>query len=200
MASSSTPIVPSDARSAVNFLLRSVGLSPISSLLTADLNTDALQAKTALDDASRMHQTRAGGWAYNTEKVTLTADAEGKVALPANCLSVRTTGYDLSKQLVKRGGWLYDPVNGTGYNVGGPVKVIMVTLLDYADLPEAARMAITGEAMKSYGVGRQPSPSMKALADEWAERGITAAEQEDAFMENVTLADVNPHFIRHRRR
>lgn len=133
---------------AVNTMLTAIGETPVNSL-TSGL-VDAATALTILEDTSRAVQ--AKGWHFNKEdKYEIVPTAAGEIVLPANCLkvdgaSVLSNG-DLD--LIQRGQRLYDRKNHT-FNIGQAVKVDMVVLLDFEELPEAARNYVTIRAARIF--------------------------------------------------
>ena len=128
---------------AVNVMLSTIGEAAVNSLSSGLL--DAETAETILDNVTRSVQTT--GWSFNEEvDYTLSPDSGGILNLPANCLRVdlakseskyRNANFDY----VQRGTKLYDKINHT-YAINETVKVDMIIILDFDELPEAARRFI----------------------------------------------------------
>ena len=138
MAISTSPTTEIEA---VNTMLMAIGESPVNSLGSG--LPDAEIAERILSETNRAVQSL--GWNFNTElKWSLVPDIEGSLYLPQNCLNVddrelvRHGDYDY----VLRGQRLYDRINHT-YAIGKAVEVDMIALLDFLELPEAARSYIT---------------------------------------------------------
>jgi hypothetical protein len=190
---SDTPTYNITLLEAVNQVLRAAGLAPVTGLGSANMNVDAEGALNALEDASRTFQARAGGWEFNREFRTLPAEGNGSVLLPSDCISVRTAGEDRWRTFVKRGGKLYDRDNGT-FNIGKSVKVQLVVYVEWDDLPQGARTAVIGAALKDWSYAKNPTPALGRKADDMVRAGMTLAEQEDAEQADTTLPSANPQF------
>jgi len=129
---------------AVNVMLSTIGEAAVNSLSSGLL--DAETAETILDNVTRSVQST--GWSFNEEiGYTLSPDSDGILNLPANCLRVdlakseskyRNSNFDY----VQRGTKLYDKINHT-YAINETVKVDMTIILDFEELPEAARRFIS---------------------------------------------------------
>jgi hypothetical protein len=90
------------------------------------------------------------GFYWNTElNYKLIPNTADNLALPANVLSVDTTGDDKNKDLVARGRILYDRVKHT-YTFSEPVYVDIVVALSFEELPEIARRYIAVRAARIY--------------------------------------------------
>lgn len=139
-------MTPTTKLEAVNIMLSSIGDAPVNSL-TSGL-VDAEMAETILDATSRDVQSQ--GWHFNTEiNFTLAQLASGEVPIPANCLKVDQIAGQSARDLIQRGRKLYDRNNHT-FIIGESVKVDMVLLLDFEELPEAARRFVTLKAARVF--------------------------------------------------
>src|SRR5688572_15100368 len=79
-------LIPQTELDAVNQMLMSIGQSPVNTLAVAGIKTVNI-ARLHLHNVSREVQTR--GWNFNTdENYELAKDANGKIAMPSNVLSV----------------------------------------------------------------------------------------------------------------
>lgn len=148
---------------AVNALLDAIGEDPVDSLDSGLYQ--AITAERYLDRVSRKVQT--GDWHFNREgKVTLTPDVNKEIVVPANALEVDASQWFVKTQV--RDGKLYDLSKHT-FSWAAPVTVDMVYLLEWFDLPEAARQYITARAAREYQRTRLGSDAMdKFLGDEEA--------------------------------
>jgi hypothetical protein len=130
---------------AVNKMLTSISLSPISSLEVTGNATAALAIST-LHDTSR--EVQAEGWHFNNEQnYELTPDVSDNILIPTNCLSLDPSY--ASSDFVFREGKLYDKYNHT-YTITEPVKVDLIWFLPWDDMPEPARNFITIKAARSF--------------------------------------------------
>lgn len=139
-------MTPTTKLEAVNIMLSSIGESPVNSL-TSGL-VDAEMAETILDATSR--DTQSMGWHFNTEvNYRIAPIASGEILLPANCLRVDGITTETQFDLVQRGGKLYDRKNHT-YLIGTTVTVDMVVMLDFEEMPEAARRYVTLKSARVF--------------------------------------------------
>lgn len=128
---------------AVNTLLSSIGEAPVNSL-TSGL-VDAETAETIINAVSREVQSQ--GWSFNTDLAReFTPDANLQFIIPTNVLRLdmgqtRTENLDV----VQRGNKLYNRAKNSFYFDSSvtSIKMNAVVLLDFEELPEAARRYIT---------------------------------------------------------
>lgn len=192
MAIVTTPTTPTTLMEAVNTLLDTIGQSQISSLLTADLKEDAKKAVGVLGRASRDMQKR--GWEFNTERGrTLLPNTDKHILLPTNCMSVLTVGEHRRVHVVQRGNRLYQPTKGT-FEFDQSIKVDMVVLLEFDDLPEAARWYVACRAARVYANKQAFSPTAYQFSKEDEDRALIDLETYDAAMVDRSVAETNPHF------
>jgi hypothetical protein len=133
---------------AVNFMLATIGESPVSSLNESG-NVDAVMASQALTKASREVQAR--GWHFNTEEqLTLTPTyPSNEIRLPANCVQVDSVGVDKLIDVAQRGLKLYNRGAKT-VQFTKSLLVDMVVLLEWDQLPQAAREYIAVRAARAF--------------------------------------------------
>lgn len=173
---------------AVNVMLSLIGEAAVNSLSSGLV--DAEMAETILDNITRSVQST--GWSFNEEiGYTLSPDSNGHLNLPANCvrvdLSQTVSKYRDSRfDYIQRGSKLYDKVNHT-YVISDPVVVDMVVLLDFEELPEAARRFITIRAGRSFQERVVGSDNLSSL---------TADDENTAWLDLLHAeSDVNDHNI-----
>lgn len=150
---------------AVNSMLRAIGSSPVSTLENNGV-VDAVIALQTLRDVSRDVQSQ--GWHFNSETnypIAPTYPLPGELVLPANCL--RVDPCDPWTDLVQRGTRLYDPVNHT-YAFDSAVKVDMVVLLGFEELPQYARRYIAIKAARIF--------QMSVVGSDTLDQGIVKEE------------------------
>jgi len=142
-----TLLTPTTELEAVNVCLANIGESPVSAI-TGNITVDAALARDLIRQVTREVQTH--GFYWNTElNYKLIPNTADNLALPANVLSVDTTGDDKNKDLVARGRILYDRVKHT-YTFTEPVYVDIVVALGFEELPEKARRYIAVRAARIY--------------------------------------------------
>lgn len=143
---------PTTVLEAVNQIIATIGEPPVNSVEDNGV-IDAVMALQALSAVNRAVQLK--GWHWNTEENYPIAATypEGELRLPKNTLKVDTSGADGDLDLVHRGQRLYDRKNHT-FQIGRSVKVDIVFLLPFEELPEAARTYITVKAARRFNEGQ----------------------------------------------
>lgn len=125
---------------AVNEMLNAIGEGQVSSLDTG--NADVQQCVRLLRDHSRKVQSR-GWWFNRDEDYELIPNGNGELVLPANVLRVDPSSEDRHEMpWVQRGLKLYNAQEHT-FVFTDPVKVDLITGLDWTLLPQTARAYIT---------------------------------------------------------
>lgn len=191
--------VPQTELQAVNVGMAAIGANAITSLANASANSDSAIAIRFLGEVNRTVQSE--GWAWNTDDAfPIDPGPDGDITLPANTVKVKQAyasgTYD--KNLVERGGRLYDRKNHT-FNIGTTAYVDIVTVLDFEDLPQAARNYISLEAASRLVAEKLVSTTAsKFVASQLAPARILL-EQAEADADQSTMAD-NPHVQRTRSR
>lgn len=138
---------PTTELEAINTMLSTIGESPVNTVEDTG-NVDVVIARQILNSVSREVQAR--GWHFNTEKdYTITPDSSGYLLLPITVLKADTVSPDDGTDVVVRGSKLYDRRNHT-YTFTGAVKVDMLVLLTFDELPEVARNYITIRASRIF--------------------------------------------------
>jgi hypothetical protein len=132
---------------AINTMLTSIGEIPVSSITNATTN-DVSIAIQILDHVSREVQAR--GWFFNTDiNYSLTPNNNNQIELPANALRVELADGYRRHDFVERNRKLYDRVNNT-FTITNNIKVNIVFLLDFSELPEVARHYILVRASRIF--------------------------------------------------
>ena len=135
---------------AVNTMLVTIGEQPVSSLDNLAGLQDASIARQILSNISRAVQSK--GWVFNLDlQVTYTPDSNGEINLGSNVIRIDTTSKvrSATKDIVERGGKLYDREKNTSVFTD-TVKVDRVIVLNFDDLPEAARRYIATRAARVF--------------------------------------------------
>ena len=135
---------------AVNTMLVTIGEQPVSSLDNLAGLQDASIARQILSNISRAVQSK--GWVFNLDRqVTYTPDTNGEIVLGSNVLRIDTTSKVRSstKDIVERGGKLYDREKNTSVFTDS-IKVDRVIVLNFDDLPEAARRYIATRSARVF--------------------------------------------------
>ena len=135
---------------AINTMLSAIGESPVNSL-TSGL-VDAEQAETILNSVNR--EVQSMGWSFNTDlKRQFVPDSNKQIQIPSNILRIDMAQDKTDKlELVQRGTKLYNRASSSFFMDDDITQVLMnaVVLLDFDDLPEAARRYITIRAARIF--------------------------------------------------
>jgi hypothetical protein len=133
---------------AVNIMLSTIGESPVSSLAADASTVDVSLARQILREVTI--QVQETGWHFNTEIGWVMAPtAEGEILIPANCVQIDSSGTSAALDVAMRGNRLYDRVNHT-FVFTTSVTVDMIILLDFSEIPQAARHYTTIRAARVF--------------------------------------------------
>ena len=135
---------------AINIMLGTIGESPINSLDAATGVVDAVTARAILSEVSV--QVQEEGWHFNTEyEFVLTPSLDTKeIYVPANTIEVDASTYDRNDiDVAIRGNRLYDRKNKT-FQFQKDIKADLTILLEFNELPQAARHYITVRAARVF--------------------------------------------------
>ncbi len=160
---------PTTQLQAVNSMLSTIGEAPVNSLSSGLV--DAETAETVLNEVSR--DVQSFGWNFNSEPdVTAAKDSNGKVPLATNVLRAdlasSETKYRSNKnEYVQRGAFMYDKVQHTDI-INKDLKLDIVYMLDFTQIPEVARRYITIKAARLFQERVVGSDNLSAMnrADE----------------------------------
>lgn len=142
---------PTTQLQAVNILLSTIGEAPVSTLSSGLL--DAETAETLINEVSRNVQSM--GWNFNTElNLTISPNEAGEVVLPveyvrADLAQSLTKFRSTKEEYILRGQKMYDKVKHS-YTISKPLKLDVITLLSFTNLPEVARRYITAKASRIF--------------------------------------------------
>lgn len=190
---------------AINYVLSCIGLAPVDS--EDDYNLDVAQAGGMVDKVSRTIQNNKGrGYWFNREaNHKLAPDpVTGNVLVPNNTLAVyRFDNFNRPAKIATRGRALYDTTTH-GFDMRGLVNndgfvhLMLVTQLEYGDLPQTAKDAIAAQAGMMFARGNEMDMNrIKVLASEAEEAmwGLeceeTTQSQANAFKDSRSMAQFN---------
>lgn len=190
---------------AINYALSCIGLAPVDS--EDDYNLDVAQAGGMVDKVSRTIQNNKGrGYWFNREaNHKLAPDpVTGNVLIPNNTLAVyRFDNFNRPAKIATRGRALYDTANH-GFDMRGLVNndgfmhLLLVTQIDYGDLPQTAKDAIASQAGMMFARSNEMDVNrIKVLAGEAEEAmwGLeceeTTQSQANAFKDSRSMAQFN---------
>ncbi|QDP58035.1 MAG: putative tail tubular protein [Prokaryotic dsDNA virus sp.] len=167
----------------VNAMLGHIGESPVSTL-TGSLPVSATTALSTLNEVSKEIQTE--GWHFNSEKDVTLSPVAGTITVPTNAVQVDAD--DKRVDVVQRGSVLFDRANNTS-TFTESIKVNLIRLLDWDDLPEEARRYITLRASRIFQGRVVGSRELEALIarDEYQAR--SRLEESDYGSSDRTIFD-----------
>ncbi|MBA8799237.1 MULTISPECIES: phage tail protein [Rhizobium/Agrobacterium group] len=178
---------PTTVLEAVNQIIATIGEPPVNSVEDNGV-IDAVMALQALSAVNRAVQLK--GWHWNTEENYPIAATypEGELRLPKNTLKVDTSGADGDLDLVHRGQRLYDRKNHT-FQIGRSVKVDIVFLLPFEELPEAARTYITVKAARRFNEGQIGSELLSNFTLRDEQMALFALEEAEGETADYNILD-----------
>jgi len=175
---------------AVNFLLKTIGESPVNDLDNPQLS-DAMSAKTTLRQVSKREQSR--GYHFNTdEKYQLLPNVDGEFTVPTDALRIDPTHTSISIDAVQRGTKMWDRKNHTFVFTQSSMYCDIVRHYSWDELPEPVRQYfIYQSAVEFYHETFQTDPDeaiIKGLGDSQAsfEDFISATSDYNALYSNLT--------------
>lgn len=156
---------------AVNEMLMAIGQAPVNTLAVAGIR-DVSIAEQVLDNVSREVQTE--GHSFNTFEQELTPDVNGRIAVGSDILRI-----DASRNVAKGGepyrrviplyetggAFLYDQDEGTDV-FDGPIRVEVVRLLDFENIPQHARRYIVAMAKLRFQASVVGSDQLNRLIEQ----------------------------------
>jgi hypothetical protein len=173
---------------AVNTMLATIGEQPVNSLETAS-TSDVAQAVRALGEQNR--EVQSEGWTFNTEiDYDLVLNDEDQIVLPTTALAIEFEDYsDIDP--VERAGKAYDRKNKTFTIDRDLVARRLTLLLNFTELPEAARHYITIKAARVFQYRVRGSSDLHAYTerDEFLARRLLRKYQSDVSKSNILQAD-----------
>jgi hypothetical protein len=178
-----TLLVATTELEAVNIMLRAIGESPVNSL--GGQNVDVVIAQALLSETSR--EVQSEGWNFNQEtEWELAPSVEAStITVPGNAIRV-DADTDTSVDIVLRGTKVYDKKNHT-YEFDHTLKVDILFLLEWTELPECARAYIAVKAARKLQkdlVGSSELDGFKA-EDEMRARARLMNEEGDTADANI---------------
>lgn len=131
---------------ALNTMLDAIGASPVNTL--DDPNVDVAKARAVLAQTSREVQSR--GWHWNTdEKYAIARTVAGEYLVPPSVLRIDVSNDFPTWDVTPRSGKLWDKINRT-FTFTEDLTFDVTWLLDFTDMPEAARNYIALRAARRF--------------------------------------------------
>lgn len=175
---------------AVNTMLSAIGESPVNQLGVL-APADAVLAETILNETAKEVQTE--GWHFNTHyDWDLPRNADNKILLPENTARVDLPKYsNPAVDIIQRGKYLYDRKNNTTTFPSDVDNITIIFMLDWDDLPEAARRYITIKAARVFGDRTLGSTQHHAYTQQDEMRALATLREYETDTADLTIFDHN---------
>ena len=181
---------------AINIMLGTIGESPINSLEAATGVVDAVTARSILAEVSV--QVQEEGWHFNTEyEFELTPELTTKeVYVPPNVIEADASKYDRNDiDVAIRGNRLYDRRNKT-FQFDRPIKADLTVLLEFNELPQAARHYITIRAARVFQQRVVGSETLGSFTEADEARALRAMRRYEARTADYNMLTSNYSVMR----
>ena len=179
---------------AINIMLGTIGEAPINSLDAATGVVDAVTARSILAEVSV--QVQEEGWHFNTDyEFDLTPDTNGYIYVPGNAIEVDTSPYSRDYDVAIRGDKLYDRGNKT-FVFTEPLKADLTILLEFNELPQAARHYITIRSARVFQQRVVGSQVLAAYTDQDEARALRAMKRYEARTADYNILTSNYSVMR----
>lgn len=164
---------------AINIMLGTIGESPINSLDAATGVVDAVTARSILAEVAV--QVQEEGWHFNTEyEFVLSPDAgTQEIYVAPNTIEVDVSPYTTDVDVAIRGNRLYDRQNKT-YKFSQDIKADLTILLEFNELPQAARHYITIRSARVFQQRVVGSQLLGAYTEQDEARALRAMRRYEA--------------------
>ena len=164
---------------AINIMLGTIGESPINSLDSATGVVDAVTARSILAEVAV--QVQEEGWHFNTDyEFVLTPTAgTGEIFVAPNTIEVDVSAYTSEEDVAIRGNRLYDRKNKT-YSFAKSIKADLTILLEFNELPQAARHYITIRAARVFQQRVVGSDTLGSFTEQDEARALRAMRRFEA--------------------
>lgn len=164
---------------AINIMLGTIGESPINSLDAATGVVDAVTARSILAEVAV--QVQEEGWHFNTEyEFVLSPDAgTQEIYVAPNTIEVDVSPYTTDVDVAIRGNRLYDRKNKT-YQFSQDIKADLTILLEFNELPQAARHYITIRSARVFQQRVVGSQLLGAYTEQDEARALRAMRRYEA--------------------
>lgn len=164
---------------AINIMLGTIGESPINSLDAATGVVDAVTARSILAEVAV--QVQEEGWHFNTEyEFVLSPDAgTQEIYVAPNTIEVDVSPYTTDVDVAIRGNRLYDRKNKT-YKFSEDIKADLTILLEFNELPQAARHYITIRSARVFQQRVVGSQLLGAYTEQDEARALRAMRRYEA--------------------
>ncbi len=134
---------------AVNTMMSVIGEAPVNTLDAASQTSDVIMAMKILDEVSR--EIQSAGWNFNREyEVSLSPNTSNEIVLSENVARIDVEPENAgTTQYIQRGQKIYNKTDKT-FTITDALKCTVIYLLDWTDLPQAARQYVMIRAARKF--------------------------------------------------
>lgn len=169
---------------AINVCLSTIGQAPINTL-TGTLPVDVNLARSVLTEVRRK-VCEDGYWFNQDKKVQATLDTNNEIIVAPNTLKVELTYPTYGIDLVQRGLRLWNSFSQT-YTFTVAPKLDITYLLDWVELPEAARQYIMHRAARIFQARAIGSPELNQAASQEEVLALAKLKRADSDARNRNI-------------
>ena len=143
------PLANTTKLEAINTMMSAIGEAPVNTLDASSQTQDVIMAKSILDEVSR--EVQSAGWHFNREyEVSLSPNTSNEILLSENVARVDVEPANANTtQYIQRGQKIYNKTDKT-FTIPDALKCTLIYLLEWTDMPQAARQYIMIRAARKF--------------------------------------------------
>ena len=143
------PLANTTKLEAINTMMSAIGEAPVNTLDASSQTQDVIMAKSILDEVSR--EVQSAGWHFNREyEVSLSPNTSNEILLSENVARVDVEPANANTtQYIQRGQKIYNKTDKT-FTIPDALKCTVIYLLEWTDMPQAARQYIMIRAARKF--------------------------------------------------
>jgi hypothetical protein len=182
-------ISPTSELEAVNIMLSAIGESPVSTLDNPSL-VDVSLAQSILKETSIDIQSQ--GLHCNTElNYPLVPNDDGEIIIPTNAARIDTTETSSDVDVTQRGNRLYDRGERSYNSFTQTIRVEMVLLLEFEDLPQHVRRYATVKAARRFQARYVGSTTLGGFTELDEREALVQFERSEKITEDSNILSDN---------
>lgn len=196
VANNPATLKPTSELEALNMMLATLGEAPINSLEEVTKVGDAVIARAVLREISI--EVQEEGWHFNTESEfeLLPLSYSKEIFIPGNVIEMDASPYEgRDVDVVIRGNRLYDRKNKT-FQFQKTIKADLTILLDYDELPQAARHYVKVRAARVFQQRVVGSDSLNAFTEKDEARALRSLRRYESRTADYNILTGNNSVMR----
>jgi hypothetical protein len=180
-----TAITATTKLDAVNIMLSHQGEEPYNSLV-GETNAEVRSAVLVLDEI--LKETCSMGWLFNSEEdVVLTLNADSEIDVPATAVNITFPRHAKRKYTTRRNK-LYNR-DTLSHTFTDSVKVNLIRLMDFEDLPEVCRKYVTVKAGRVYQGRYLASETVDKFTERSEYEALTDLKEQESVERDANILD-----------